>query len=52
MLDTRVSVSCTPGCLPYRHPDVKGGFTRVLKSFYRHFCEKKSLVVTYLSANL
>lgn len=34
------------------HPDVKGGFTRVFKSFCRYFYEKKILVVTYLFANL
>ena len=52
MLNTRMFVICTSGCLPSRHPDVKGGFTRVFKSFCRYFYEKKSLVVTYLSAKL
>lgn len=40
MLNTRMFVICTSGCLPSRHPDVKGGFTRVFKSFCRYFYEK------------
>lgn len=52
MLNTRMFVLCTSGCLPSRHPDVKGGFTRVFKSFCWYFYEKKILVVTYLFANL
>lgn len=52
MLNTRMFVICTSGCLPSRHPDVKSGFTRVFKSFCRYFYEKKILVVTYLFANL
>lgn len=50
-LNTRMFVFCTSGCQEDKHPDVKGGFTQVSKSFYWYFYEKKSLVVTYFSAN-